>query len=109
MSNLPTNIAPGSALSLAGGRGRLTRAERRAFHSISAMRLAGEIIKAEEAVKVDVVRSVTTDASLAASDIASLEAALAARTPHAIGRLSYIADAGSIALGRIVADIGGRL
>lgn len=109
MTNLPSTTSPGSALSLAGGSGRLTRKERKASRSISETRLAGEIIKAEEAVKIDVIRQVTEEALLAASDISSLEAALAARTPHAIGRLSYIADSGAQAMGNIVNQIGRRL
>ena len=67
MTNLPS-ITPGSALSLAGGGGRLSRAERRAARSVSKTRLAGEIVKAEEAVKINVIREVTEEALLAASE-----------------------------------------
>ena len=108
MTNLPS-ITPGSALSLVGGSGRLTRAERRAARSVSKTRLAGEIVKAEEAVKIDVIREVTQEALLAASDVSSMEAALVQRTPHAVGRLSYIADSGAQAMGNIVNQIGRRL
>lgn len=104
-NNLPTTVRPGTALAQAGSNGRLTRKERQASRSISETRLAGEIVKAQEAVKIDAIRAVTEEALLAASDISSLEAALAARTPHAIGRLSYIADIGAQGLGRVVSDL----
>jgi hypothetical protein len=61
--------------------------------------------QAVEAAKVEAIGSVSTVALFEASNLAAAEAVLAQRTPHAAGRLQYVAETGTIAMAQVVARL----
>jgi hypothetical protein len=93
MSSLPVRASGGMSLS---------RVERRAAKEVAVVRAASSVLAAREATKLDVIAEVAETALLNASAVSSLEAVLVMRTPHAAGRLSYIADAACMAMGKVV-------
>jgi hypothetical protein len=84
----------------------LSRIERRAAAEITATRAASSVLAAREAAKLDLIADVAETALLNASAVSSLEALLVIRTPHAAGRLGYIADSACMAMGKVVARTG---
>ncbi len=92
---------------LASSRSRgLTRLERRAASEIAVTRAASSVLAARETARLDLIADVAETALVNASAISSLEAALVMRTPHAAGRLGYIADSACMAMGKVVARTG---
>lgn len=90
MTNLPVLSA--------NGRG-LTRVDRRAAKEIALTRVASSVLAAREAAAIDAIADVAETAMLSTAAVSNLEGLLAARTPHAAGRLAYIGDRASMAMG----------
>jgi hypothetical protein len=87
----------------------LSRAERRAAKEIATTRAAGNLLAARQAVRLDVIADVASVALVNASAVSSLEAALVMRTPHAAGRLGFIADSACVSMAQVVARTGRSL
>jgi hypothetical protein len=90
---------------LASARG-LSRLERRAANEIALTRAASSVVAARESARIDVIADVAETALFNAAAVSSVEAALIMRTPHAAGRLGYIADSACMAMGKVVARTG---
>jgi hypothetical protein len=93
---------------LASSRG-LSKLERRAANEIALTRAASSVLAARESARLDVITDVAETALLNAAALSSLELALVMRTPHAAGRLGYIADSACMAMGKVVARTGRSL
>jgi hypothetical protein len=91
-----------------GGRA-LTRVERRAASEIALARAASTVLAARASAKVDAIAEVAETAVLSTAGLSSLESVLAARTPHAAGRLAYINDRACMAMGNVVTQMARRL
>lgn len=87
----------------------LSRIERRAAKEITLTRAASTVLAAREAAKIDAITAVAETALLSAAELSSLEGLLAARTPHAAGRLAYINDRACMAMGVVVTQLARRL
>lgn len=87
----------------------LSRVERRAAKEITLTRAASNVLAARESARLDLITDVASVALVNASAVSSLEAALVMRTPHAAGRLGYIADSACISMGNVVARTGRSL
>jgi hypothetical protein len=95
---------------LASSRSRgLSKLERRAANEIPVTRAPTHVLPPRETARLDLIADVAETALLNASALSSLEAALAMRTPHAAGRLGYIADTACMAMGKVVARTGRSL
>lgn len=79
-----------------------SRLERQTNRALSQIAARQEVMLAEEQAKVDLVTSVCESSLIGASHIATVEALLVARTPHAEARLNHIASAGTAGLANIV-------
>ena len=90
---------------LASSRG-LSKLERRAASEIAVTRAASSVLAARESARLDLIADVAETALLNASAVSALEAALVMQTPHAAGRLGYIADSACMAMGKVVARTG---
>jgi hypothetical protein len=101
MANLP---APYSNSPLG-----LTKVERRAAKEIALTRAASSVLAAREAAKIEAIADVAGTALLSAAEVSAVEALLAMRTPHAAGRLGYVADRACMAMGNVVARMDRRL
>jgi len=101
MANLPVTYSR-SALGL-------TKVERRASKEIALTRAASSVLAAREAAKIEAITEVADTALLSAAEVSSLEGLLVMRTPHAAGRLGYVADRACMAMGNVVAQMGRRL
>ncbi len=100
MANLPVPST--------GGLG-LTRVERRVAKEIALTRAASSVLAAREAAKIDAITDVAETALLNAGELACVEQLLVARTPHAAGRLGFIADRATVAMGSVVTQMARRL
>lgn len=60
------------------------------------------VVAAKESAKIEVIEAVAESALLATSRLAQLEGLLVARTPHALGRLQFIAEAAAVGMGSVV-------
>lgn len=88
-------VAQGSAL-------LATRAERQLARRLNDIRANEIVATARQIAKLDAIDTVTCHAMGAATRVAQLEAVLVMQTPHAQGRLQFIAEAGTIGLGAVV-------
>jgi hypothetical protein len=101
MAGLPVPYSSGSF--------GLTRAERRAAREIALTRAASSVLAARESAKIEALTEVAEMALVSAAEVSSLEGLLVMRTPHAAGRLGYIADRACMAMGQVVVQTGRRL
>jgi hypothetical protein len=107
MSYIPARTTPHSdPLVIAPGGLRASLAQKRAARDIARIRLRGAVITARELTRIDAVGETSEAALVTAAGVSMLEGALAQQTPHAQGQLKYITNASSIALGRIVDQVG---
>jgi hypothetical protein len=101
MANLPALSSPGVF--------GLTKVERQASKEIARARVGGSVLAARESAKIEALTEVAETALLSAAEVSSLEGLLVMRTPHAAGRLGYVADRACMAMGNVVAQLGRRL
>lgn len=100
---------PGGSL-IPGGRGLTSKHQRQLSRSLdrlsatTALEIAhvcsGEALAA---ARVEAIGAVTTVALIETANLATAEVVLAQRTPHAAGRLQYVADTGTMAMAQVVA------
>lgn len=90
MASLPVTYSSGRGLS---------KVDRRAAKEIARTRVASSVLAAREAAAIDAIADVAESALLSTAAVSNLEGLLAARTPHAAGRLAYIGDRASMAMG----------
>lgn len=93
---------------LATSRG-VSRLERRAASEIAIHRAASSVLAARESARLDAITDVAETALLNGAMLSGLELALVMRTPHAAGRLGYIADSACMAMARVVVRTGREL
>lgn len=92
----------GSTMVSTLGGGQLSRDDRRAVKAVGRFRAEAAVT----AAKIDAVAAVTTTALIATAEVSSIEAILVARTPHAAGRLAYVAEAGVVRMGQEIMSMG---
>jgi hypothetical protein len=83
------------------GRG-LSRDDRRALGAISRFRTEAAVT----AARIDAIAAVTQTALIDTADVASTQAILVTRTPHAAGWLAYVAETGVLRMAGEVRSMG---
>ena len=83
--------------------------ERQAGKAIGAVRANQAVITAQETAKVEIVEDVGKAGLLAVANVSALEGLLAARTPHAAGRLQHVADTAALGIGEVVLNATRRV
>lgn len=78
------------------------RVERQLAREVALVQAAAVVLAARQSAKVEVVEAVSESALLATSRLAQLEGLLVARTPHAVGRLQFIAEGAAMGMGAVV-------
>lgn len=78
------------------------REERQLAREVARVQARGVVLASRECTKVDVIAEVAESALLATSGLAQLEGLLVAQTPHAAGRLQFIAEAAAMGMGAVV-------
>lgn len=100
MANLPVPYSSGRGLS---------KVERRAAKEIALTRVASSVLAAREAAAIEAIASAGECAMFATADMSSVEELLAARTPLAAHRLTYIGDRTATAMGDRVKQLARSL
>lgn len=96
-------------LSRLGGPDPVTLATERTSREITLIYARGSLLAAQEVAKVEAIAEVAEAALLATSRVARLEAVLATHTPHAAGRLQFIAEAAALGTAGVVQQTGRKL
>lgn len=87
----------------------LSRQERKASQEIDRIRLGSQVAAAREAAKVEAIADVARTALMETGELSALEGFLARRTPHAVPRLQYVADAAATGMAGVVVRMASRL